>query len=229
VGVVFAADGAGDFQATSAALRQVVEDEGLPLCVEKVDWSHGYGRILSDQMDWDHARTEGLKLAWRVAAERQCHPDGQIYLVGHSAGSGVVLSAAEALPPATVDRIILLAPSVSEGYDLRPALRCARYGVDVFCSNRDVGYLGLGVALFGTADGYWGCPAAGLNGFWPVVETPQDAALYSKLCQHPWHPCVEWTGNHGGHYGGYQPNHLRAYVLPLLTRPGCGQVPGCNR
>jgi pimeloyl-ACP methyl ester carboxylesterase len=215
-GIIFAADGAGGFEATSVALRQAVQETGLPLQVDAVDWSHGYGRFLSDQMDWGHAKAEGQRLAARVAAFRQACPAGDVYLVGHSAGCAVVLTAAEALPLGTVNRIVLLAPSVSADYDLRPALRCARYGVDVFLSSRDVFYLGIGVAITGTADRRWTCPAAGRTGFHPIIEAAEDTTLYCKLREHCWNPCVEWTGNHGGHYDGYKPAYLRAYVLPLF-------------
>ena len=219
-GVIFAVDGAGDFQATSDSLRQAVAAERLPLCVEPFEWSHGYGRVLADQMDWDHAWEEGQYLARRVCAVRQVCPAAEVYLVGHSAGSAVVLAAAESLPPGSINRIVLLAPSVSDEYDLRPALRCACDGIDVFYSRRDTAYLGVGVAIVGTVDRRW-CPAAGRVGFRPVVETPQDGQLYAKLRQHAWDPCVEWTGNRGGHYGGYQVCHLRAYVLPLLSPADC--------
>src|SRR5262249_22767887 len=162
--------------------RQAIAAQGLPLCVEMVPWSHGYGRGLADQMDYDHARTEGACLAGQILARRQNCPGGPIYLVAHSAGSAVVLAAAEALPPNSVDGIVLLAPSVSADYDVRPALRCARHGVDVFCSERDVLFLGLGVSLVGTADRHWSA-AAGRVGFRPVVTTPEDAVLYTKLRQ----------------------------------------------
>ena len=91
---------------------------------------------------------EGQRLACRVTALRQASPAAEVYLVGHSAGCAVVLAAAESLPPGGVNRIILLAPSASLDYDLRPALRCARGGIDVFYSDRDVAYLGLGVSAF---------------------------------------------------------------------------------
>jgi pimeloyl-ACP methyl ester carboxylesterase len=225
-GVVFTADGAGGFGTTTAALRDAVAAEGLPLCVEMVPWSHGYGRGLADQMDYDHARQEGACLAAQVLARRQACPASPVFLVAHSAGSAVVLAAAEALPPGSVDGIVLLAPSVSADYDLRPALRCTRRGIDVFTSERDVLFLGLGVGLVGTADRHWSA-AAGRIGFRPVVATPEDAALYTKLRQHPWDPCVAWTGNPGNHYGAHFPRYLRAYVLPLLGPDGpCGQPPG---
>jgi pimeloyl-ACP methyl ester carboxylesterase len=213
--VVFTADGAGGFGTTSSALRSAIADEGLPLCVETVPWSHGYGRGLADQMDYGHAREEGACLAGQVLARRRSCPGSPIFLVAHSAGSAVVLAAAEALPSDSVDGIVLLAPSVSADYDLRPALRSARRGIDVFTSENDLLFLGLGTSLVGTADRHWSA-AAGRVGFRPVADTPEDLALYARLRQHPWHSCVAWTGNPGTHYGCHFPRYLRAYVLPLL-------------
>jgi pimeloyl-ACP methyl ester carboxylesterase len=220
-GVVFSADGAGGFLATSEALRQGVEKDGLPLRVEPVVWQHGWGRFLADQTDFAYARSQGRQLAERVAAYRRACPAGEIYLVGHSAGCTVVLAAVESLPPGTVNRVVLLAPSLSAAYDLRPALRGVRCSVDVFCSRRDWFYLGLGTSLIGTADRRWSA-ASGRVGFRPAAGSPEDQALYARLRQHPWHPCLAWTGNWGGHYGGYQPAYLRAYVLPLFQAPAPG-------
>jgi pimeloyl-ACP methyl ester carboxylesterase len=219
--VVFAADGAGGFQATSRSLRQTAAEQGLPVLVETVAWTHGYGRVLADQIDRAHLEAEGRRLAERVASWRQRWPDRPVYLVGHSAGCGVVLAAAESLRQGSVERIVLLAPAASAEQDLRPALACARLGVDVFHSKRDWGYLGVGVALAGTTDRRW-APAAGRVGFRPAAAGPCDDALFAKLRQHPWDRSVAWTGNRGGHYGTYQPTFLRAYVLPLLTPPGYG-------
>jgi pimeloyl-ACP methyl ester carboxylesterase len=220
-GVVFTLDGSGNFQGTSAALRQALAEQRVPIRQETVVWSHGFGRVLADQIDYAHARAEGLKLAARVAALRQSCPETAVFLVGHSAGCGVVLAAAEALPPQCVDSIVLLSPSVSADYDLRPALRSVRRYVDVFASERDLAVLGVGTGLVGTADRKWTAPG-GRTGFCPQVATPEDAALYQKLRQHPWHPCLAWTGHTGGHYGAVQPTFMRAYVVPLLEIGGCG-------
>jgi pimeloyl-ACP methyl ester carboxylesterase len=171
--------------------------------------------VLADEIDYAHARCEGLRLAGRVAAYRRACPSAGVYLVGHSAGCAVVLAAVEALPPGTVEGVVLLAPALSADYDLRPALRNLRCGVDVFCSRRDWFYLGLGTAVIGTVDRSWGA-VGGRVGFRPTGDSAEDLALYARLRQHPWDPCLAWTGNQGGHYGGYQPAFLRAYVLPLL-------------
>jgi len=215
-GVIFVADGAGGGDATTRAFRRALEDEGVPLAVEGLNWSHGFGRYLSDERDRNYARERGQELAGRVMAYRATAPNGAVYLVSHSAGAAVILDAAEALPPGSVNRLVLLAPSVSADWDLRPALRCARDGVDVFCSRMDWFYLGVATTLFGTADGPWRA-AAGRIGFRTIVERPEDAALYAKLRQHHWDPAIEWTGNHGGHYGGHVPDYLHAYVVPLFT------------
>jgi pimeloyl-ACP methyl ester carboxylesterase len=215
-GVVFVANGSGDFQTVSQNLTEVVAEAALPLQVDTFVWSHGYLRYLYDHVDHDGHLSQGRLLAARVAEYRQAYPMRRIHLIGHSAGSAVVLAAAEMLPPGSVDRVILLAPSVSREYDLRPALRTSRCGIDVFHSDRDRFILGLCMQIVGTAD-HGSRTAAGRWGFTPVICDPADTVLYSKLRQHPWDPAIEWTGNGGGHYGTNKPEFLRAYVLPLLV------------
>jgi pimeloyl-ACP methyl ester carboxylesterase len=213
--LIVVADGAGGFRAASNSLRETAVADSLPLEIETFPWTHGHWRILADQIDKSHARREGSKLAGHVASLAQTEPGTSVSLVGHSAGCAVVLAAAETLPASSVERIVLLSPSVSSEHDLRPALTCARRGVDVFYSTDDLLYLGLAVVVFGNADRERNA-AAGRVGFHPVLTCAEDAALYAKLRQYPWQPCLDWTGNHGGHYGAYQPGFLRAAVLPLL-------------
>jgi pimeloyl-ACP methyl ester carboxylesterase len=171
---------------------------------------------MADQIDEAHAKAEGWRLAEQIRSERQAHPDEEIYLLAHCAGCSVVLAAAEMLPPQTVDRIILMAASVPTNYDLRPSLRCSREGIDAFYSRRDRWCLGLWLRLEVMA-GVKYEPVAGRFGFQPVVQSPEDAACYSRLRQHPWEPEWEWAGNSGGHYGCYQPEFLRQFILPLLS------------
>jgi alpha-beta hydrolase superfamily lysophospholipase len=126
-GVVFCADGAGGLAGTTHVLQHTVANAGASLQVEFVDWSHGTGRFLADHVHWRHIVTQGRQLTWQIQAWRKRYPDQRIYLMGHSAGCAVVLVAAAELPPDSVDRLILLAPSVAADYDLRPALASARH------------------------------------------------------------------------------------------------------
>jgi pimeloyl-ACP methyl ester carboxylesterase len=218
-GIVFVADGAGGGEATSAALDRALQEEHVPLAVETFKWSHGFGRYFADQRGREYARQRGRELASLVAAYRASFPNNQIYVVAHSAGSCVALDAAEASPPGSIDGIVLLSPSVAADRDVRPALCAVRGSLDVFCSREDWFYLGIGTSVVGTVDGPFR-NAAGRVGFQPSIESSEDAVLYRKLRQHPWHRVVEWTGNNGGHYGAHADKFLRAYVVPLLsTRP----------
>jgi pimeloyl-ACP methyl ester carboxylesterase len=225
--VVLVANSSGDFRTTSAALCAAVEETGAPLAVDTFVWTFGFGRYVLDHIGYANQREQGLRLAARVLEYRRACPGLAVHLMGHSSGCAVVLAAAEALPAGTVDRIVLLAPSVSCEYDLRPALCCAREGIDSFYSSRDVFTLGLAMALVGTADRRWQA-AAGRVGFCPVVTSPQDCALYARLRQHAWSPSVEWTGHRGLHFGVNHVDFTRYYILPLLVNSPptvCSRLP----
>jgi pimeloyl-ACP methyl ester carboxylesterase len=213
--VVFVANGAGDARALSNHLARLAADDNLPWQIKTVDWSLGRRRVLADQTDHDNHVAQGQRLAAQVAAYRQAYPDRRVYLIGHSAGCAIVLYAAEASPPDSVDGIVLLSPSVCASYDLRQALRAARGGIDNFYSNSDRWILGLGMRMVGTTDG--GCKvAAGRTGFTPAVTNSAGAALYARLHQYPWRPSVAWSGHTGNHFGNYETAFLQAYVVPLL-------------
>ena len=148
-GVVFAADGAGDFRISSSHLRKVVYEDCLPIHVIPFVWSHGYAKIVKDQTDQCHIRCQGERLAQEVLAYRQEHPDLPLTLFGHSAGCNVVLAAMENLPPGVVDRVFLLSAAVSTCYDLRPALKVVNKGIYVYHSKHDCLYLSIAMRLLG--------------------------------------------------------------------------------
>lgn len=222
--LVIVVDGAGGFKGASRTIEQTVNQEGLPIQVETYPWSHGYLRVVADHMDEAHALEAGRRLSGEIMAHKGSHPDLPIFLAAHSAGSMVLLEATRTLPPECIERIILLSPAVSDIYDLRPALTAVRDSVDVYYSHLDWGFLGIATRFLGTTDRNLR-PAAGRVGFQINANCPADAQLYSKLRQHPWHACVAWSGNPGGHYGAYQPGFLRAYVFPLIFNPDSGTPP----
>jgi hypothetical protein len=215
-GIAFIVDGAGGFEGASRYIGRSVADEKWPVEIRTFHWTHGYLRIVSDQMHAAHAQREGQRLAELVIQCRHESPCLPIFLVGHSAGCGVLLNAAEHLPPNIVERVVLLAPAVSSQRDLRPALRCSCQGVDAFISNHDWVCLGVATSVAGTADRRWMIGTAGKIGFKPTAAEPGDEVLYQKLRQYPWDSSLMWTGHKGGHYGCYQPGFLRTFVLPLL-------------
>ncbi len=211
---VFVADGAGGFQFTSKTLHNVLERDGYPIDVVTFQWSHGNNRIYADQTDYAYARMQGRRLAEIVLAHRVANPNRPTFLAGHSAGSLVVLTAVETLPPGTIEDLILLSPSLSYKYDLREALRRVAHGVHVHYSPHDYIYLGLATRLIGTSDRLR-TKSAGRVGFGDRFFAA-DPESQHKLRQHPWTPKDRALGHNGGHFGTYAPNYLREYIFPLF-------------
>jgi pimeloyl-ACP methyl ester carboxylesterase len=211
--VVFAVDGSACLRHIGDDLRRAVYHAYLPLQVLDFPWSYGPGRVFADLRCVSHHKAKGQELAGLILAYRQSCPDATIHLVCHSSGAAVVLSAAEDLPPGSVDRIVLLAPAVSSGYNLRPALACAREGIDCFYSPWDLTSCSLG--LVGTTDGCH-LPSAGCLGFTSVVDG-QGGRGYQNLRQHRWSVAMREVGHFGGHYGCTHFGFFQAYVVPLLA------------
>jgi pimeloyl-ACP methyl ester carboxylesterase len=214
-GIIFVANDAGDTTALTENLCEVLSVNQWPMRVATTRWSSFGGPA----RDYNYAalhRAHGLRMAAQVMAAQRAYPGAKIYLMGHSSGAHVVLAAAEALPPGSIDRIVLLSPAVSCTYDLRRALKASREGMDVYTSLQD-GVLIDRVDMFGTADGIRDVPAAGVVGFRCPPRSAPDAQLYHLLRQYPFRPEMDSTGNWGYHFGSIQCNFLRLVVLPNMV------------
>ena len=150
------------------------------------------------------------KLAKIILQWRQMHPNGQIDLVGHSAGCGVILGALPQIGEARVGDVVLLAPSVSPNYDLHPALEKIAGQLHVFYSEHDTAFLKWRDSHFGTYDRIK-TSAAGFGGF---------AGMYlsDKLVQHRYQDQWRNLGNDGGHFGTLSEPFVREIVAPLLAK-----------
>lgn len=211
-GLVVVADGVGGLLLCGTALQHVMGAGGGPHRVDLHEWGHGFGRWHADLTDVANHRTQATALAARVEAWRADRPGTPVYLVGKSGGSGVVVRALEMLGPGAVEAAVLLAPALSPGYDLGPALAAVRREMVVFWSPYDVFILGLGTRLFGTFDRVRAV-GAGLTGF----RAEGEATAGGKLRQVRWRPEMIASGYFGGHIGPDHPDFLRRYVVPLLS------------
>lgn len=209
--VVFTVDGSGWLRGIGDDMRQALVDAGLAVQVESFAWSHGPGRVLADLHAHDHQKAKGQELAELILAHRLLCPVGKVYVVCHSSGAAVVMAAAQELPADAIERVVFLAPALGPTFDLRPALRAARKGIDSFHSQSDM-IGGLVLALMGNADGQFETSAACVG-----FTLPADDALYANLRQHAWDWGMGKTGYFGGHFGCTRPAFLRAYVVPLLS------------
>jgi pimeloyl-ACP methyl ester carboxylesterase len=174
------------------------------------------GKLASIPALWAHTRqrAQARQIAERVRKLRVDSPSEQIVLVGHSAGTGLVVMALEDLPPdSQVDEVVLLAPAISRNYDLTPALQHVHGHADVFCSERDTLILAIGTFLFGTVDGVHG-EAAGHGGF--IKPRRASDGAYAKLTLHPFSNDRQLYGDDGGHEGILAPGIAASLVAPLL-------------
>jgi pimeloyl-ACP methyl ester carboxylesterase len=215
--IVFVANGAGGGESCSENLRQASADSHAGLAVLKLSWSR-QGTVKGDNGDHAGHERAAARLAARFEALRAECPHSRFVFVGYSAGSRIVLLAAELLPPGSLDRIVLLGASVSCYYDLHRALLTSCGGIDNFYSHDD-GVLDMVQSMYGTTDGGKG-PMAGLVGF---RCPPGIAALgaYGNLRQYRW---SSKYGGDGDHYYWVTDEFMLHALVPMLQTPGCPVV-----
>ena len=152
-------------------------------------------------------------MAERKLAERLNRFEGRVDIVAHSAGCGVALGALRRLDgPTRVGNVVLLAPSVSPGYDLAPSIASMNGTIHVFHSDRDTLFLSWRTSRFGTYDRVK-TKAAGNTGF-DLSNLPPH--LRDRVVQHAYDPSWKSLGNDGGHDGSLARRFVERVVAPLV-------------
>ena len=199
----------------SEAVCHTLVGQGVAKTVVLHDWTSPLLGPLFNQMAVDHNRQMAMQLAARIAAYKREHPDGPVYLIGHSGGTAIAVWAAEGLPDnMQIEGIVLLASSLSPGYALTEALQHTRQGIVSFYSDMDVALLGAGTTIFGTMDGVPG-ESAGKVGFNGRNWDPDGGRLY----QVPWDESMAEVGYGGDHFSCLTERFVGSYVAPLM----CGR------
>jgi pimeloyl-ACP methyl ester carboxylesterase len=217
-GVVFVVGGVGGVDPLQTWAQVALPLAGVTHEIRIFEWTHGKLRYLRDLQDTRYLKEKAAELAAQVLTVKRDEPQRPIFLVGHSAGAALVLEAAADLPPCTLDRLIVLSPAVSPGYDLRPALRATRGEVVSFSSPLDCFMLSLGTSFFGTVDRYY-VNAAGMEGFKVPDDLDEEGRLlYSRLTQSAW--TADMLPERGcWHNSTCMPLFLARQVTPWLDRP----------
>ncbi len=217
-GLVLFANGVGGMNVCATSLRYVIRAGGLRHAFQMIPWGHGWGRWYADLSDVANRDANARSTAEAIRQFQSVQPGDPVFLVGKSGGAGVALKTLELLDDQIVERVILLAPAVSSGYDLTQALRAVRTEMVVFWSPLDVVILGAGTRVFGTIDRVK-TVSSGLVGFQiPRIgdSTKTDHPDYARLRQVRWRLEMAASGHFGGHFGPDSPWFLKKYVLPLL-------------
>jgi pimeloyl-ACP methyl ester carboxylesterase len=185
----------------------------LGVRIQAVTWATRLSHS-EDVVDQQAQLKAAARIACSVQAIRKDAPNLPIFLVGHSGGAHVVLRAAEMLPEKSIDRIIVVAPAVSNTYDLTRALKTSRGGIDNFFSEDD-SLLDHMAESVGTADGTR-CKPAGLSGFRLASSDPKDIAAYRNVRQYRW--TIEFCGG-GGHYTWTRYHNVKKAIMPIFSAP----------
>ena len=217
--IIFIINGSAAGTSVTENLTTVLAKRRLPINTDTIAWCR-WGSQVGDHTDYWGQVYSANCLAAKMADYHARWPKSKIYLIGHSAGTHIVLLAAGKMPPNTIERVVVLAPSVSTCFDLRPALRASRNGIDCYYSFDDA-LVSVGSERFGTADGLFVKPA-GEIGFTRLSPNFPDANLYQKVHNIRWEPEMAWSGNQGGHYGPTSEGFLDFYVLPVML--GLGRI-----
>jgi hypothetical protein len=215
-GVVIVVGGVAGWDPLPGSLQLVCPVAGVPHQVYDFVWGHGWGRFFRDLMDTPHLVRKADELAQLILNCKEHTPERPIYVVAKSGGTGLVLLAAERLPPCTLERMILISAAVSPEYDLRPALRATRREVVSFYSSLDWLILGLGTCTFGAVDRSYSASAGKVGFRVPPGLDAEEAALYGRLVEVHWRPSMLLQGYAGMHSGNSLPLFLLVQVVPWL-------------
>jgi len=219
-GVVFLDSGIGGISPLAPAAKVALPLAGVDHELREFAWQHGKGHHIRDLQDKENIREKAAELAQLIRDLHEREPNRRVYLVGHSAGTAIVVQAAELLPPNSIERIILLSSALSPNYDLTAALRATRGQIVTFYSQADRMMLDWGTTWFGTADRLYGS-AAGLRGFvQPAnLDDAGKRAYEQQVVQVPWTVDKAFELQGGWHHSTTMPWFLARQVAPWLKDP----------
>lgn len=196
------------------SICRILCEKQVGMAVELYDWTAPLGPLFN-QCAQASNRKAAAKLARRILDYGREFPGQPVFLIAHSGGTAIAAWAAEALPQdQKISGIIMLASSLSPGYELSQALAHTRHGIVSFYSHLDIALLGAGTSLVGTMDGKH-AEAAGKVGFRRLGRANQ-ADVHRKLFQVAWDREMARTGHDGGHFGCTAPGFVAKYVVAYI-------------
>jgi len=228
-GYVYYLDGAGGGSPLtnwSSGVRDGLRNAGYRGWGEMFSWQTGWGVAVDQIASNEYKRGKAADLARKIVAFRLGHPNTPITLVGHSAGTVVVVYTLEALPESPiVENVVLLSGSLSADYDLTDALTRVRQNMYIFTSDRDV-ILTVLLPISGPADrGADTNKVIGVSGaVLPAGPLPETKSQYAKVVEVRWNPSFRSFGNRGDHMDVLGEGFVRALVAPLVFAAPASQA-----
>lgn len=191
----------------------------VPTAIELVDWTPSQFLVAYNMMAYEHNCAVAGAVAAKIVAYQERYPGRPVYLIGYSGGGGVAVLALERLPQnVKITKTVLLAPTISNDYDLRNAARHSERGIANFYSPLDAPILMVLGTAVGMTDGRHALPAGAIGFQTPsVLKTESDKKTYTDhLSQHPYDVDMLLDGHVGGHFSWVNPSFVAKHVAPLV-------------
>ncbi|MDX2200291.1 MAG: hypothetical protein SF069_15130 [Phycisphaerae bacterium] len=219
-GIVYYVDGAGGGPRSgwSQGVRQGLTAAKFSGELRFFGWQSGRGLLVDQVIATEEKRARAVRLAHELTGARAANPDLTISIIALSAGTAVTAFALEALPAGIeVDQVVFLSGSLSQDYDLAPALQHIRGKLTCFTSRADL-VLGVGARAIGTADREIGGTSIGLRGVKPTQRTsPEALPLFrEKVANVGWRPEFLIASDFGRHTDRVNPDFIQLFVAPAL-------------
>lgn len=203
-GITFYCPGVANVDMGDAGLREGLARAGYRGEVARLTWSLTFNPII-DQTVQPIARLGAARLARFIQEYLDQYPNGEVNVVGLSAGTGVTIWALEALRPEyKVNNVVLLASSLSADYDVSKALKHVKGRIYNYYSPHDAVLTRL-MKVACTIDGKVGADVAGAVGLRPPGGT-------DRVVNIAWRPEFERYGYSGGHADSTSPAFVQAYI-----------------
>jgi pimeloyl-ACP methyl ester carboxylesterase len=201
--------------AANWAIREGLDDGGLPYALEIYDWRAGHFGA-SYAFDEAASRQRAAEIAAHIGEYRRAHAGSPVFVVGHSGGGAIAAFVAEAVDEkAPLDGVVLLRPALSPEYDLTRAIRGA--GGHFAAANSATDVLLRSLTTVGqNFDGVKGA-TAGQDGFRLPGDASQDRrAAFQDLRQIRWDLSMLKDADWGGHFGCTSPPWVASTIAPLI-------------
>ena len=203
-GITFYCPGAGNIDFGDQGIRKGLEQSGYRGQVASVAWTISFNPAI-DQALRLNARLGGSRLASYIEKYLEQYPDGQVNLIGLSAGSGVAIWALEELKPGyQVDTVVLLSSSLHHEYDVSKALSHVKGNIYNYYSSVDPILAGP-MKVFGTIDGVFFEDGAGAVG----LHSPHGGERITNIA---WQPAFKKYGYYGGHTDVTNPEFVQSHI-----------------
>ncbi|MCG6157985.1 lysophospholipase [Rubinisphaera margarita] len=224
-GLVLILPGIEGLSSLSHSLVHGLNDGGVSQALEIFDWTVTVKPGVFNLWLPNRSSRLAARIAEHIADYKAQHPDRPVSIIGHSGGGAMIPKTLEALAPGIeIESAVMIAPALSPGYDLAPALQRIRRQLFCYRSRLDWYFLGFGTWTMGTLDRRFGT-SGGNRGFRVPCENDRERfEIYrQKYVEVPYRFSMIRDWHYGGHLSCmnrvFVERHIAPRIVPEISHP----------